>query len=81
MEKLREVFVSMFEDRVGDHGPADDTVVFGSESAYGLESMDTLRFVSALLPLYGDRVYDLKVEGITTLQALHEQLAGEWRKP
>ncbi|KIZ19535.1 hypothetical protein [Streptomyces natalensis] len=76
MEKLCEVFVSLFKDRVGDIHPDGDTVVFGSESAYGLESMDTLRFVSALLPLYGDKVYDLEVEGVSTLKGLYEQLQG-----
>lgn len=75
MDVLRKTFLEMFGERTGGAAPDDDTVVFGSGNGYGLESMDTLRFVSALLPAYGDKVYDLKVEGITSLRSVHEQLA------
>ncbi|MBT2364802.1 hypothetical protein J7E88_05575 [Streptomyces sp. ISL-10] len=76
MDVLRKTFLDLFSERSGGAVPDDDSVVFGSDSTYGLESMDTLRFVSALLPLYGDKVYDLKVEGITSLRSVHDQLAG-----
>lgn len=74
MEKLRTLFMTMFEGRIDDAGPDADDVVFGSHSRYALESMDTLRFVSALLPVFGDRVYDLKIEEITTLGNIDRQL-------
>lgn len=76
MEKLREVFVELFGERLGGKHPDDDTIVFGGAGKYDLESMDTLRFVSALLPLYGDKVYDLKVEDLSTLRSVHAQLEG-----
>ncbi|MFJ2606863.1 hypothetical protein ACIO13_18070 [Streptomyces sp. NPDC087425] len=74
MDVLRKTFLELFEQRLDGAVPGDDSVVFGSESTYGLESMDTLRFVSALLPLYGDKVYDLQVEGISSLRSVHDQL-------
>ncbi|WP_405600506.1 hypothetical protein OG741_22200 [Streptomyces sp. NBC_01410] len=74
MDVLRKTFLELFEQRLDGAVPDDDSVVFGSESTYGLESMDTLRFVSALLPLYGDKVYDLQVEGISSLRSVHDQL-------
>ena len=74
MDVLRKTFLELFEQRLDGAVPDDDSVVFGSGSTYGLESMDTLRFVSALLPLYGDKVYDLQVEGISSLRSVHDQL-------
>ncbi|MFJ2753718.1 hypothetical protein [Streptomyces sp. NPDC087297] len=74
MDVLRKTFLELFEQRLDGAAPDDDSVVFGSGSTYGLESMDTLRFVSALLPLYGDKVYDLQVEGISSLRSVHDQL-------
>ncbi|MFF3400319.1 hypothetical protein ACFYW6_17520 [Streptomyces sp. NPDC002659] len=74
MDVLRKTFLELFEQRLDGAVPDDDSVVFGSASTYGLESMDTLRFVSALLPLYGDKVYDLQVEGISSLRSVHDQL-------
>lgn len=71
---MQEKFVELFENRIGGDEPKLDDVVFGSGNKYGLESMDILRFVSALLPIYGDKVYDLKVEEITTLRHVHDQL-------
>ncbi|MER7735985.1 hypothetical protein ABTX80_34420 [Streptomyces erythrochromogenes] len=74
MDVLRKTFLELFEQRLDGAVPDDDSVVFGSGSTYGLESMDTLRFVSALLPLYGEKVYDLQVEGISSLRSVHAQL-------
>ena len=74
MDVLRKTFLELFEQRLDGAVPDDDSVVFGSTSTYGLESMDTLRFVSALLPLYGDKVYDLQVESISSLRSVHDQL-------
>lgn len=76
VNELRAAFRDMFGERLGGDLPPDDDVVFGGGNRYGLDSMDTLRFVSALLPLYGDKVYDLKVEDVTSLQSIYEQLQG-----
>ncbi|MEV5354478.1 hypothetical protein AB0N88_25165 [Streptomyces sp. NPDC093516] len=74
MDELRKIFLTLFGERSGGEAPGDDTVVFGRDSAYGLESMDTLRFASALLPVFGDKVYDLKVEDVSSLRSVHDQL-------
>ena len=75
MSQLQDIFSTLFADRLVEAGPPEmDTVVFGGDSRYGLESMVTLRFMSALLPVYGDKVYDLQVEEFTTLRSVHDQL-------
>ncbi|MFE1961336.1 hypothetical protein [Streptomyces sp. NPDC059479] len=74
MDQLREIFLGLFGERTGGEAPGDDDVVFGRDSRYGLESMDTLRFASALLPVFGDAVYDLKVENVSSLRSIHDQL-------
>jgi acyl carrier protein len=75
MDQLEKIFVELFEDRLQGGERLDaDAVVFGRSSAYGLESMDTLRFMAALLPVYGDRVYDLKIENFSTLRSVRDQL-------
>lgn len=71
--KLLEVFLHVFPDRVSEP-PKPDDIVFGRDSIYGLESMDTLRFASALLPVYGDKVYDIRIEDVTSLASLSRQL-------
>ncbi|CAM4068174.1 hypothetical protein GCM10009799_46700 [Nocardiopsis rhodophaea] len=76
MEELQKIFSRLFAERTGGETPDADTVVFGADSTYGLESMETLRFVSELLPTYGDKVYDLRVEEMTTLRSVHDQLKG-----
>ncbi|WP_017622813.1 hypothetical protein [Nocardiopsis chromatogenes] len=76
MDELQKIFARLFESRLEGGPPGPDTTVFGPDSTYALESMETLRFVSELLPLYGDSVYDLKVEELTTLRSVHEQLGG-----
>ncbi|MFF0630064.1 hypothetical protein [Streptomyces sp. NPDC004296] len=75
MDQLRAIFLGLFGERTGGEVPDDDAVVFGRDSLYGLESMDTLRFASALLPAFGDKVYDLKVEDVSSLRSVHDQLA------
>ncbi|WP_043635876.1 hypothetical protein [Nonomuraea candida] len=74
MDELRKLFLSLFADLTAGETPDDDTVVFGRDSEYGLESIDTLRFASALLPVYGDKVYDLKVENVSSLRSIYDQL-------
>ncbi|MFE3070692.1 hypothetical protein [Streptomyces sp. NPDC059247] len=74
VEELRKVFMDLFADRFGGEAPGDEDVVFGSGNTYGLESLDTMRFASALLQTFGDKVYDLKIENFTTLRGIHEQL-------
>ncbi|GAA1542736.1 hypothetical protein GCM10009730_59730 [Streptomyces albidochromogenes] len=74
MDELRKVFMDLFADKFSGEVPDDDAVVFGAGSKYGLESMDTMRFASALLQPFGDKVYDLKVENFTTLRGIHDQL-------
>ncbi|MFF5566321.1 hypothetical protein ACFY7Z_07125 [Streptomyces sp. NPDC012623] len=74
MDELRDIFLTLFGERSGGQVPGDDTVIFGRDSQYGLESMDTLRFASALLPVFGDKVYDLRVEDVSSLRSVHDQL-------
>lgn len=74
MDELRDIFLRLFADKVSLSTVDPDAVVFGPANTLGLASMETLRFVAALLPLYGDRVYDLKVEEITTLRSVYDQL-------
>lgn len=74
MDELRNVFMNLFGDRLDGKIPDDEDVLFGPGSAYGLESMDTMRFASALLQPFGDQVYDLKVEEFTTLRSINDQL-------
>ncbi|MQS34650.1 hypothetical protein [Streptomyces katsurahamanus] len=74
MDELRKVFMDLFGDRLDGEVPDDEALVFGSGNKYGLESMDTMRFASALLQPFGDKVYDLKVENFTTLRSIHDQL-------
>lgn len=73
MDDLRALFMDVFGERVPGP-PADDDIVFGRDSRFNLQSMDTLRFASALLPRYGDKVYDIRVEDVSSLRSIHEQL-------
>ncbi|MFA7765869.1 hypothetical protein ACGFNX_23800 [Streptomyces sp. NPDC048723] len=73
MDELRHIFLDLFGDRFDSEIP-DDAIVFGPDSGYGLDSMDTMRFASVLLRHFGDKVYDLKVENFRSLQSIHDQL-------
>ncbi|GES33671.1 hypothetical protein AB0G60_26875 [Streptomyces angustmyceticus] len=74
MDELHKAFLELFGERFGGEVPDDHSVVFGPDNKYGLESMDTMRFASALMPHFGDKVYDLKVEDFSTLRSVHDQL-------
>ncbi|MGW6441556.1 acyl carrier protein [Lentzea sp. NPDC055074] len=77
-KELREVFVSTYDQlglAAGDVG--DDEPLFGPDARFGLDSMDTLKFIAVLHERYQFDIGSAKTDTFRTIARIEESLAAQ----
>jgi acyl carrier protein len=76
--ELRAVFVRTY-DQIGVSAGEidDDEPLFGPDARFGLDSMDTLKFIAVLHEQYGFDVGSAKTDTFRTIARIEESLAGQ----
>ncbi|MBX9391081.1 phosphopantetheine-binding protein [Streptomonospora nanhaiensis] len=71
---IRKLFVQVYQLDVRPEEVAADEPLFGLSSRFGLDSMDTLRFISELHERYGLDIASTNTDSFRTLARIVETL-------